>query len=385
MAFNDMERAPITVDEVVRVLDPSGMHKPLLWVGAGLSIAAGHPSTQRILETLQEDAGGKVETTGEFTEVVDRFVAREGRHAFETVLARLFATPRHPTQIHQAIARLARRGCFAAVVTTNYDRLVESAFETAGVQHISQVLDRNENLVLDGPIRLIKLHGSLDDWRTVVLSGASYADFNRRYERLFAQVDVLLRTRRLILAGCSLQDPRLVDWLATAGPDTPRWHPVVLKAEWERARSAFPALSRPTVQPWILPSHEEMPELWRKVAARLDHEESSRIGPLEASLEASTPAPVCEVDLNDPAGLQLQQLPTWKRDSLKRDRESLAFVQERLSKEIRVLHHAHANAKGSVKTDLSAELAQKEEERAKVEVRIEAIDVQIGPMAILRP
>jgi NAD-dependent SIR2 family protein deacetylase len=199
-----------TAEEAVRILDPDGRHKVVLWVGAGLSVGAGYPSTKALLEALKKDTGDRLDITGEFTQVVDRFVQTQGWHALSTVLAGLFSAPRQPTPTLAAIARLAKRACFAAIVTTNYDRLLENALESEGVHYLSQVLDRNENVVLDGPVRLIKVHGSQEDWQNVILSGKSYEAFDRQYQRLFHQMDALLRARRLVLAGCSLQDPRLI-------------------------------------------------------------------------------------------------------------------------------------------------------------------------------
>jgi hypothetical protein len=98
----------VELDDVCRVLDPGGSNRPVLWVGAGLSVAAGCPSTGRLLEALRADTGGKLDIAGEFTEVVDAFVATEGKRALETVMATLFAKPQVPTPTHHALARLER-------------------------------------------------------------------------------------------------------------------------------------------------------------------------------------------------------------------------------------------------------------------------------------
>ncbi len=51
--------------------------KPVHWVGAGLSVAAGYPSTGAILTALREVADRDL-PDGEFTAVVDAFVGAGG-------------------------------------------------------------------------------------------------------------------------------------------------------------------------------------------------------------------------------------------------------------------------------------------------------------------
>lgn len=53
--------------------------KPILWVGAGLSIAAGLPSTHKILSRLAEASPDDLDPSADFFEVVDQFVASVGK------------------------------------------------------------------------------------------------------------------------------------------------------------------------------------------------------------------------------------------------------------------------------------------------------------------
>ena len=71
---------------------------------------------------------------------------------------------------HAAIAALAKAGFVAAVVTTNFDRLLERALDAAGVQHC--VYKKREEYdtwyVGKTPLAIIKVHGSVDDLESMV-------------------------------------------------------------------------------------------------------------------------------------------------------------------------------------------------------------------------
>jgi tetratricopeptide (TPR) repeat protein len=95
---------------------------------------------------------------------------------------RYFEVLRHidsdrPNATHLAIAWLARLGCVRAVITTNFDRLLEAAFAAVDVQlerhfqpehfrALAADLGRLDNR--DGPCQLLKLHGSVDDPQTLI-------------------------------------------------------------------------------------------------------------------------------------------------------------------------------------------------------------------------
>jgi NAD-dependent SIR2 family protein deacetylase len=93
--------------------------RPVLWVGAGLSIAAGYPTTGALIDALVAAADDPIDTTRSFYEVVDAVVASVRAGRVRDVLQRLFQPARPPTSLHRALARLAKAGTFAAIVTTN--------------------------------------------------------------------------------------------------------------------------------------------------------------------------------------------------------------------------------------------------------------------------
>lgn len=79
-----------------------------------------------------------------------------------------------PNDVHMAIAALAKSGHVRAVVTSNFDRVLEAAFKQMGVPlNVCYKAGHFEALVEELPkenagCHLIKLHGSVDDHLTLV-------------------------------------------------------------------------------------------------------------------------------------------------------------------------------------------------------------------------
>jgi hypothetical protein len=74
---------------------------------------------------------------------------------------------------HLGIARLAKHGALAAVVTTNFDRLIERALEQQGVKHDVAYEPQSyarclEALGSNAPLQVIKVHGCVQDHRSLV-------------------------------------------------------------------------------------------------------------------------------------------------------------------------------------------------------------------------
>ena len=114
----------------------------------------------------------------------------------------------------------------------------------------------------------------------MVLSGCSYQEFGRSYPFLSSQLDVLLRQRAVLFVGCSLQDPRLLDWLAAQTEEAARslkpWRSLMTEEAWKAAGEATwegghasGALARGNVRPLVLRDHAHLAELWGEVAAEV--------------------------------------------------------------------------------------------------------------------
>ena len=168
-----------------------GVYVPL--IGSGMSSAAGVPTGRQFVEALAREVI-RTETGNRPTDVVTWW--RDNRSEPLTyqsmieglgagtgdrqALLRSIIEPsdeelaqglKVPTRAHFALAELAQRGLVRVIVTTNFDRLIEAALASAGIE--SQLLAEPSDVEFMIPLQhsrctVIKLHG--DYQRTNLLN-----------------------------------------------------------------------------------------------------------------------------------------------------------------------------------------------------------------------
>jgi tetratricopeptide (TPR) repeat protein len=244
---------------------------PILWVGAGASAAAGHPTLGQLEAAARKWVPGS--TAAGFA-LFDAFVAETSPTDLDGFLHTHLGQTKAFVPLHSAMARLAAGKLLGAIFTTNYDELIERALESGGVAKIVQTLETNDALSARPELLVLKLHGSLTDWSRVILSGASYARFHESYPNLTKQLHHAMRTRPVLFVGCSMQDPRVLDWLrGLPEADRTRLHAsrvLITEADW----SAVPAedqslLAAAHVKPVLVATHAEIASVLGAVADRL--------------------------------------------------------------------------------------------------------------------
>jgi tetratricopeptide (TPR) repeat protein len=107
---------------------------------------------------------------------------------------------------HSGIAALAKAGFIAAVVTTNFDRLLERALDAAGVHH--RVYRKREEYetwrVGEDSLAIIKVHGSVEDLESMV--DTLRQRLMGRPEALERGLIELLKRHHVLFAGFSGAD-----------------------------------------------------------------------------------------------------------------------------------------------------------------------------------
>ncbi|HXB92722.1 MAG TPA: SIR2 family protein [Puia sp.] len=110
-------------------------------------------------------------------------------------------------EIYKIIASLP----WAAIITTNLDTLLEDAFKQQGVEAI--VVDNEEDLsnsgFQDGTL-IIKMHGSVRNPSSQVMSRFEYLDFDYRRHGMKAIVLSLFTQYPLLILGAGLTDPNFL-------------------------------------------------------------------------------------------------------------------------------------------------------------------------------
>jgi hypothetical protein len=177
------------------------------FLGAGISVNAGAPSWGQLLDKLRTGIHLKEAEADAFHRlgpldqagVLEQLYAdqHEGPEAFGQAVADAVDLPRYGL----APALLAVLPSTGAI-TLNYDRLFETACSDA--QRPRTVVP--ENIPAVGNDWLLKLHGSVSQPESIVLTRDDYLGYNSNRDALSALVKAHLLTHHLLFVGFGLAD-----------------------------------------------------------------------------------------------------------------------------------------------------------------------------------
>ena len=162
-------------------------------------------------------------------------------------------------EVHQLVTQLP----FSAIVTTNYDKLLERAYSRFQGELPKVVTSREReslgSLLFNGSFFILKAHGDIDDVSSLVLTARDYRDIIHANAAFNALFSALLMTRSLLIVGYSLSDPDfrlLLDCqLSTFGDNIPERYAVM--AGVGSVEADVPN-GRPTSGCWTIP-RDSMP------------------------------------------------------------------------------------------------------------------------------
>jgi hypothetical protein len=132
-----------------------------------------------------------------------------GEQNYSEFLREQFDTTRHPfiniTESHRAVMRLD----LPLLFTTNYDQLLEETYRRADLQ--LEVSATEESFKANLPRRpkrhLVKMHGSIENVTTVVLTRSDYAKSRSLRREMFHSLRGELARSTFLFIGFSLSDP----------------------------------------------------------------------------------------------------------------------------------------------------------------------------------
>ncbi|WP_100500393.1 SIR2 family NAD-dependent protein deacylase [Geodermatophilus chilensis] len=177
-----------------------------VFVGAGVSAAAGLPTWEQLLDELAERSGLDDALRAGLSRLPAQdaaaLLARElGREHLECFVKERFG-PGHYALAHALIADLPVQ----EFVTTNYDPLVELA--AADIGRDLSVLPFDD--AVPGRPWLLKLHGDAAHPESIVLTREEYLQFGDSRAALAGVLHSLLLTRHVLFVGTSMQDDDLI-------------------------------------------------------------------------------------------------------------------------------------------------------------------------------
>ncbi|MEJ7809790.1 MAG: SIR2 family protein, partial [Gemmatimonadaceae bacterium] len=192
----------------------------MLFVGAGLSAAAGLPTWRGLLDdviaTTGEGSEGAPETgelrallgAGKLLEVAEHCRAKDPQRFNEVLRRRLAVDGVDVPRAHRAIVGLP----FAAVVTTNFDRLLERAYETLAHTGAPRAPTYDQlptlgTLLFEGAFFILKAHGDIGAPDNLVITATDYREISHANPAFADIFSAILLTRAILFVGYSLSDP----------------------------------------------------------------------------------------------------------------------------------------------------------------------------------
>jgi hypothetical protein len=191
---------PDVFDAVRRLAGEALLQRLVLFVGAGVSVGAGLPDWDSLIQEMAAEAGDAIDL--ERLKVMDSrdqaqvLMAHFGDDVYRDMIVKAVTSERYGLS-HGLLASLDPH----EVVTTNYDCLLEKAY---GKARKLAVLPQNP-VGTDGRW-ILKLHGTIDDPKSIVLARQDYLGLPERSAALFGILQAMLMTKHMLFVGYSLTD-----------------------------------------------------------------------------------------------------------------------------------------------------------------------------------
>ena len=291
----------------------------VLFVGSGLSVGGGLPTwrglLQHILDELRAEEPDRPDlgelsellAAAKYLEVADYCKEWLGPKRYADILTeQLRGAEGDIPEPHQIIVNLP----FAAVVTTNYDKLLEHAYARLADRlpktptHLD--LDALGPLLFDGSFFILKAHGDIDRPESMVLTTRDYQEIihsNPAFNEIFS---ALLLTNAILFVGYSLSDPDfrlLLDRQLTIFKGYVPERYALMSGVNRVERDVLWRAARIRVLPYPKDAHREVLTFLRSLQHDLERPRRERRAVEELALERTAPIP--------PAAL-----PTWYGESV---------------------------------------------------------------------
>ncbi|MDH5163405.1 SIR2 family protein [Heyndrickxia sp. FSL W8-0496] len=198
---------------IQRLIEKIRNNDVVLWAGSGLSFYAGMPKVSEIineiLEKCTEEEKNYIQGKTNLAEVANDFIAmRSGsRHELNTILFNLIDKDPSSLKYHKMLSEIPQ---INTIITTNYDKLFELAYE----RDIYPIISNSHIPYANSKrVDLYKVHGDIGVPDSILISSKDYTEFfNEEQNPIWTKIKSIVAEKTILFVGFSLADQN-IDYL----------------------------------------------------------------------------------------------------------------------------------------------------------------------------
>lgn len=210
------------------LVDDLARQKVILFLGAGVTASAVTRAGTRMkgwsdfLTALCDELPGGVQDQVKALIGAKDFllaceiIQQELQDAWDRKLSDEFGQAAEPSELHRAIVELDQR----LIVTTNFDKLIESCWETklGTSRHLPRTITKIDSnafsMLKDHSSKfLIKIHGTVDDSDKMIFSRSEYIKYTFGSSEYNSFLESMLLNYTFLFIGFSMDDPAICSLL----------------------------------------------------------------------------------------------------------------------------------------------------------------------------
>jgi hypothetical protein len=195
-------------DFISRFVDELEDNNAAIFAGAGLSVGSGHVDWKGLLKSIADNLDLDIEIEDDLVSLSQYFLNKNvnNRHELNQIILNAFHHGKTPNENHEILARLP----ISTYWTTNYDKLIEKALESAGkivdvkytTQHLGNTVDGRNAI-------LYKMHGDVDHPSDAIISKDQYEKYFSSHGAFINTLSGDLTSKTFLFLGFSFTDPNL--------------------------------------------------------------------------------------------------------------------------------------------------------------------------------
>lgn len=193
------ENYSLSVSQIKKSINENSL---ILFVGAGISANSNLPTWGELIRSFKIELNLENDRSDDYLRIAQYYYDTFGKNQYTKKIEEVFFSKgiSKPNELHKLIEKIAPKH----IITTNYDSLLESQFES-GLLKYSVVAEDKDIPYTSSERYLIKMHGDFSK-KNIVLKEDDYLDYALNFPMISTLIQSLIMNNTLLFVGYSLGD-----------------------------------------------------------------------------------------------------------------------------------------------------------------------------------